>query len=107
MTTSGEGVGDGAGEGVGVGDGVGVGVGLMLRVATPSISPARARSVTAPEASALAVVNNPVAGETEAFFALLEDHMNETRGSSNSTPPLCAKARAVKSMCDPMSSVEE
>src|SRR3712207_7465147 len=40
------------GEGVGVGDGVGVGVGLTLRVAVPSMPPARARIVTAPDVRA-------------------------------------------------------
>ena len=105
----GEGVGLGVGvvEGIGVGDGVGVGIGLMLRVATASIPPARARSVTAPEASALAVVKGPLEGERAAFFASLTDQKTLTRGSSNSTPPACAKARALKSCFEPMSSEAE
>lgn len=105
----GEGVGLGVGvvEGVGVGDGVGVGAGLMLRVAAASIPPARARSVTAPEASALAVAESPLEGETAAFLASLADQAKETRGSSTSTPPSRAKARAPKSCFEPMSSVAE
>src|SRR5437588_6895709 len=97
----------GVGEGLGVGEGVGVGVGLTLRVAVPSTPPARARSVTAPEASAFAVVNSPLEGETVAFFASLEDQMKETSGSSTSTPPVWAKARALKSCFEPVSSEAE
>ena len=86
---------------------MGVGVGLMLRVAVPSMPPARARSMTAPEASAVAVVRSPVVGESAAFFASLADQTKETRGSSTSPTPVCVKARALKSRRAPMSSVEE
>ena len=60
----------------------------MLRVAVPSMPPARARSVTAPETSAVAVVESPFVGETAAFFASLADQTNETRGSSTSPTPV-------------------
>jgi len=77
---------------------------LTLRVAVPSIPPARARSVTAPEASAAAVVKSPFEGETAAFFASLTDQMKKTRGSSTSEPASRAKARALKSCFAPVSS---
>ena len=92
---------------MGVGEGIGVGAGLMLRVAVPSMPPARARSMTAPEASAVAVVTSPFVGETAAFFASLADQTKETRGSSTSPPPFWTKARALNSCFEPMSSVAE
>jgi hypothetical protein len=64
-------------------------------------------SEAVPEASAVTLTVSPWEGETDAFFASLVVQMNETRGTSCSTPPACARARAVKSCLPPMSSVAE
>jgi hypothetical protein len=97
----------GEGEGEGEGEGVGVGVGLTLSIASPSMPPARARSATVPEASAVAAVLSPFEGERAVFFASSADQAKETRGSSTSTPPSRKKARALKSCFAPMSSETE
>lgn len=108
----GDGVGLGVGVGVGVGDGVGVGVGvgggLTLMTAVPSRPPARAWSVTVPDAFATALTAWPSFGVTVSSFASPAAQMSQTRVTSVSAlsaPPARVNARALKARASPTSSV--